>query len=144
ANKNINWAYEDAFKSGLIKRLIPIGLGLVIGLITIIAFLIGLIKGKKRLAFPALASLLALGLVAFQLVQILDANASATISTGYLPTAMHLLLLAASLAFIYATFRVFRSEASLMAKLYYVLFTVSFAVLSYEIYYWNIGGMVGA
>ena len=81
--------------------------------------------------------------MAFQLVQILDANASATISTGYLLTALHLLLLAASLAFIYAAFKVFRSEASLMAKLYYVLFTVSFAVLSYEIYYWNIGGMVG-
>ncbi|MEO0556202.1 MAG: hypothetical protein AAF149_23660 [Bacteroidota bacterium] len=144
ANKNINWAYEDAFKSGLIKRLIPLGLGLLIGLITIITFLIGLIKGKKRLAFPALASLLALGLVAFQLVQILDANASATISTGYLPTALHLLFSAASLAFIYAAFKVFRSEGSLLSKLYYVLFTVSFAVLSYQVYYWNIGGMFGA
>ena len=73
-------------------------------------------------------------------VQILDANASATISTGYLPTAMHLLLLAASLAFIYAAFKIFKSEASLMGKFYYVLFTISFAVLSYQVFYWNIGG----
>ncbi|MEM9896044.1 MAG: hypothetical protein AAF789_06715, partial [Bacteroidota bacterium] len=89
-------------------------------------------------------SLLTVGLVAFQLVQILDANASATISTGYLPTALHLLFSAASLAFIYAAFKVFRSEASLLGKLYYILFTVSFAVLSYQVYYWNIGGMFGA
>ncbi|GHE71414.1 hypothetical protein [Roseivirga thermotolerans] len=145
ASNSINRSYETQFRNNFIFRIIPLAITKVFCLITIIAFSIQTLrKNKNILQYPAIASVLAIGLVAFQITLILKPNGSAALSSGYSPLLIHITFGLATLYFLIQTYRNWkRTNISTRSKLVHTIFSINLCVLSYLIYYWNIGGMLG-
>lgn len=142
ANKNTNRAYESAFRNRFIREVLPLGICLIILLMIIIQFLIQLIRSKPSLLkVPAIASTIAIVLVGYQILQILHETSSAAISSGFFPTMLHLLFALVTMFFLYRCIILMKEKTN--GRISYLIFTVGFMGISYLIYYWNIGGMLG-
>ena len=144
ASKSINRAYEKAFRNSLIRSISLMAISLLVCLITAFVWLVKmLLKRGSLLKYPAIASLSIIGLFVYQILIILNSSATATIVNGVLPTIIHIFFFALTFIFTYQSYQLLRSEKTITSKLHYVSFTLSFGILSYYIYYWNIGGMLG-
>lgn len=145
ASKSINLTYERKFRNGFISSIIPLAIVLIVCIITIIAFLIRLIRRKKSQSiYPAVASVLAVGLTSFQLSRLLGQGSYSAISTGFFPIAIYLAFGLLSLYFIFQSAQKWKKMKGqkVVKKVSFTIFTISFTMLSYLLYYWNIGGML--
>lgn len=149
APKTINRAYEMDFRNGFIKQIIPLGICIILCLVSIIALIINLIQKrdslvKKSHAFLGIFSTILVGIVLYQILEIRGYPGSlATITEpGFL--SIHLFL------FLISAFLLLRTVGMLTKQLgskgfrrYALIMSLNVTVLSYLIFYWNIGGMLG-
>lgn len=149
APKIINRTYEKDFRNGFIKQILPLGICVILCLVSIIAMIINLIRKrdslvKKSHAFLGTFSIVLIGIIVYQILQIRGYPASLASITEPGLLSIHLFL------FLISAFLLLRTVGMLTKQLgskglrrYSLIMSLNVTVLSYLIFYWNIGGMLG-
>jgi hypothetical protein len=147
--KSVNQSNEKAFQNDFIKSLFPLAFGLLTGLAAVITMSISFFfkseKGVRRsyqyIGFGFLPGIL---LVVVQLVWMVDYPAQkASISASLMPQVLFSFFLLLSAFSLYWSWKILKNKiGSFSYRLYFALLTTGFCLLSYAIYFWNIGGML--
>jgi len=149
ANQSILSRHEQKFKSQLINQIIPLGILLLLSLISVFILSFQLFKQKQKtinisvwLAF--LTSFLLSGLVIWQLLAILNIiSHTATIMNPGISVWIFAACVVLSVFCIVLAIRNIRlKQPGSPFRLYYVIMAMVFIVLSGYCYYWNLGGMI--
>ncbi len=149
ASKSINRSYEEGFKKQFIRSLLPLGFGLVLLLSMLVATLFWFLFKKKRtrrdVVVGGLAALPLILVIALQVLQILKYPAYvAPVHDSALPMVLWTGFWVVSGGLLYrAIWGLGPSGGSSFFKIYYIIFAAGYALTSYQLYYWNKGGMLG-
>lgn len=149
ASKSINRTNEKSFKKRFIRSLLPLGAGVLLLLSMLIAMLFSFLFRKKRIRkhvlVGGLAALPLLLVIAFQVLQILKYPAyAAPIHDSAMPVVLFTGFGFISIVLLYRAIRELGlNSGSFFFKYYHLIFAAGYALTSYQLYYWNIGGMLG-
>jgi len=149
ASKSINRSNEKRFKKRFIRSLLPFGAGVLLLLSMLVATLFSLLfKDKNRRNHVLLGGLAAfplLLLVVYQVLQILKYPAyAAAVNHSAIPIAMYIGFGFVSVVLLLRAIRGFvQNDGAPSFAIYYVIFAAGYALASCQLYYWNIGGMLG-
>ena len=152
SKRTVMWAYEDDFKSSLIKKITLGGILIVFCLTAVVPVLISLFSKTKRnpdamkyhifLRCIFLNSLFAIAIIGFQIYSIISIKHLSMILDASYSIWLYLFLFITIIYFMYKTVLFFRGQTSRKHRLYIGFITSSYALLIGFMYYWNIGGML--
>jgi hypothetical protein len=149
ASKSINRTNEEDFKMRFIRSLLPLGVGVLLLLSMLMAMLFSFLFRKKSIrkhvVVGGLAALPLLLVIVFQVLQILKYPAyAAQIHDSAMPVILFTGFGFVSIVLLYRAIRgLGPNSGSFFFKYCHLIFAAGYALTSYQLYYWNIGGMLG-